>query len=83
MDEIIYRLDRIEKKLDNIQKHLNYIENNDENHRQFINNVYDNVRKPFQYIINKVTYFSGNNNIELPNRTDNLIEINDSINNVD
>ncbi len=73
MDEIINRLERIEEKLDKIQKHLDCIENNDENHRQFINNVYDNVRKPFQYIINKVTYFSGNN-IELPNRTDNLIE---------
>ncbi len=73
MDEIINRLERIEEKLDKIQKHLDYIENNDENHRQFINNVYDNVRKPFQYFINKISYFSGNN-IELPNRNNNLIE---------
>jgi hypothetical protein len=76
MDEIINRLERIEKKLDNIQKHLDYIENNDENHRQFINNVYDNIRRPFQYFINKIAYFSNNNNInniELPNRIDNLM----------
>ena len=73
MDEIINRLERIEEKLDKNQKHLDCIENNDENHRQFINNVYDNVRKPFQYFINKISYFSGNN-IELPNRNNNLIE---------
>ena len=83
MDEIINRLDRIEKNLDRIEKYLDKldkkldnIENKDENHRQFINNVYDNVKKPFEYIINKVSYFSSNN-IELPNRNNNLIEIND------
>ena len=72
MEDIINRLDRIEKKIDNIQKHLDYIENNDENHRQFINSVYDNIRRPFQYFINKISYFSNNNNnINLPYRTNN------------
>jgi hypothetical protein len=82
MDEIINRLDRIEKYLDKLDKKLDNIENKDENHRQFINDVYDNVRKPFEYIINKVSYFSGNN-IELPNRTNNLIEVNNLINDID
>jgi hypothetical protein len=82
MDEIINRLDRIEKILDKLDKKLDNIENKDENHRQFINDVYDNIRKPFEYIINKVSYFSGNN-IELPNRNNNLIEVNNSINDID
>lgn len=68
-DDLQKKLDRIERKLDFIITILHH-DNKDikenckkmGNHIQFIENVYDSVRTPLNYLTNKVNYMLGNKN---------------------
>ena len=64
MDKLEKRVDDIEKKLDKL---INLIENKVEpntnkmsNHIDFIETVYDNIKNPLGYFIYKLSYFKGN-----------------------
>ncbi len=88
MDEIINRLDRIEKILDKIEEKINKINNNQEkinNHMEFVDVLYNNIRKPSEFVINSICYLTGyKDKIKLPKRDDNLIQLNsDNINDID
>lgn len=59
LDIIIEKLDRIEEKLDKLEKDIKILKNGNEKideHITFIDNVYDTIKSPFYYIINKVSY---------------------------
>lgn len=56
--EILEKLNKIEEKLEIIQNDINDIKkssNNMDNHISFIETVYENVKSPFYYIMNKIT----------------------------
>jgi len=64
MDKLEKRVDDIEKKLDKL---INLIENKVEpntnkmsNHIDFIETVYDNIKNPLGYFMYKISYFKGN-----------------------
>ncbi len=65
--EIINRLDRIEERLNKIdvkQEEIKDSTTNMDSHIQFINNVYDNVKKPLSYVANKFNnYIDYSNNL--------------------
>ncbi len=71
--DIINRLDRIEesiKKLEQKQEEINESNHNMNSHIKFIENVYDNVKKPLSYVTHKINNFidySSNNIPQLPN----------------
>ena len=55
---LINKLDSIEKRLDNIETSLGKITKSSqqmENHIEFVETVYDNIKTPFNYIMEKVT----------------------------
>jgi len=64
MDTIIAKLESIEKRLDNIENRLENIENNMNNiqvntnmmgnHIHFVEDVYERVKKPLNYITTKI-----------------------------
>lgn len=59
LDIIIEKLDIIEEKLDKLEKDIKILKNGNENineHITFIDNVYDTIKSPFYYILNKVNY---------------------------
>jgi len=58
--EIINRLDKIEEKLHKIdikQEEIKDSTSNMDGHIQFINNVYDNVKKPLSYVATKINNY--------------------------
>lgn len=64
MDKLEKRIDDIEKKMDKL---IDLIENKVEpntnkmsNHIDFIETVYDNIKNPLGYFIHKLSYFKGN-----------------------
>ena len=67
MEKIEERLDRLENKIDQIIELLNGdLKSNCDKmagHIEFVENVYDKVKKPLGYICNKVKSFSGNSNL--------------------
>ena len=67
MGKIEERLDILESKIDQILELLNGdLKSNCDKmagHIEFVENVYDKVKKPLGYICNKVKSFSGNSNL--------------------
>tara|TARA_Y100001958_G_C21126049_1_gene468763 strand:- start:10 stop:234 length:225 start_codon:yes stop_codon:yes gene_type:complete len=64
MNDTDERLEEIERKIDYI---INLLENDIKKnctkmggHIDFVENVYDNVKNPLEYICNKVNYYRGN-----------------------
>ena len=45
-------------------------------HVDFVNNIYDKVKSPFHYILNKVEYLRGNSIDDINNNTNLLIDDN-------
>jgi len=62
LEDMDKRLVLIEKKTDGIQKGCSKMEN----HIDFIQHTYNIVRRPLNYITNKVECIMGNNNTNLP-----------------
>lgn len=59
LDIIIEKLDIIEERLDKLEKDINILKNGNEKideHITFIDNVYNSIKSPFYYIINKISY---------------------------
>ena len=57
LNDIMVRLDTIEKRLDTIEKHIEYLTKGNDNmlnHISFIENVYDTIKSPFYFILNKI-----------------------------
>lgn len=55
--EILEKLNKIEEKLEIMQNDINNIKkasNNMDNHISFVETVYDTVKNPFYYIMNKI-----------------------------
>ena len=66
LDIIIEKLDRIEEKLDKIENDIKVLKKGNEqldDHITFIENVYDTIKSPFYYILNKVSYID-----KIPNK---------------
>lgn len=58
LNGIIEQLNRIEKRLDTIETVLGPIRSSSthmENHIEFVETIYDNIKMPFHYILDKVT----------------------------
>jgi archaellum component FlaC len=54
---IMNKLDNIEKRLDSIETELKTIQKSSkqmESHIEFVETVYDNIKTPFNFIMNKV-----------------------------
>jgi hypothetical protein len=72
MEEITKRLDRLEEKMDRILELLEGdLKSNCEKmgeHIQFVEKVYDNVKRPLGYICDKVKAFSGNKSYTLEDK---------------
>ena len=72
MDNISNKLDDIIKRLETIEKKLNIINDSTshmDNHIQFVENVYDKIKQPLAYATNKINYLMNptiNNNSNLP-----------------
>ena len=72
LNEIINRLDRIEERIINLetkQEEIKESTHNMDSHIHFIENVYDNVKKPLSYVAHKINNFidySSSNTPELP-----------------
>jgi hypothetical protein len=63
LDKILLLLEKINIRIDAIEEHLNIIaiDNNKMNdHIDFIDNVYDHIRLPLQFVKNKIDYVMGN-----------------------
>ena len=60
LNDIINRLDRIEERiihLEQKQEEIKESTHNMDSHIQFIENVYDNVKKPLSYVTHKINNF--------------------------
>ncbi len=69
MEQIINKLDEINKRLEAIEAKLNIINDstsNMDNHIQFVEDVYDKIKQPLSYAANKINYYIGSNSAELP-----------------
>lgn len=56
-DNILNKLDEIVKRLDRIEDDIKYLKNGNDNmteHISFVENVYDTIKSPFYFIMNKV-----------------------------
>jgi glycerol-3-phosphate responsive antiterminator len=70
LNSLIERLNIIDTKLDVIEKDMEYLKkgnNNMLNHISFVENVYDTIKSPFYFILNKIKP------IEIPPRTSSLL----------
>lgn len=79
LDNILVELDKMNKRLETIETKLNIINDstsNMDNHIHFVENVYDNIKQPLNYAVNKISYYMGSNSLE--NNT--LPEITNSVN---
>ena len=66
LDILIEKLDRIEEQLDKIENDIKVLKKGNEqldDHITFIENVYDTIKSPFYYILNKVSYID-----KIPNK---------------
>lgn len=57
LERILEKLESIEKRLGNIEKQLSYVQESSENmneHISFVEDVYDTVKTPFYYVMNKI-----------------------------
>lgn len=57
LDDIITRLNAIETRMINLEKDIEYLKNGTDNmneHISFIETVYDTVKNPFYFIMNKI-----------------------------
>jgi len=61
LDVIITQLDRLEteiaKRLDKLETEIQYVKQGNDNmteHISFVENVYDTIKNPFYYVINKI-----------------------------
>jgi hypothetical protein len=55
--KILDKLDNIEERLEKIEKEVNYIKDSSDNmneHISFVETVYDTVKSPFYFIMNKI-----------------------------
>jgi uncharacterized coiled-coil protein SlyX len=69
LDDILESIKNIEKRIDNIEVKLNVIENDCvkmNNHVDFIQSTYKIIRKPLNYLTNKLEVLMGRNEIKLP-----------------
>ena len=60
-DIILDKLEKIEQKISKIEETINKIEPNTarmENHINFVETVYDNVKSPFHLLMNKINILS-------------------------
>ncbi len=58
--DILNRLDKIEEqlnKMNTIQEEVKKSTLNMDNHIEFINDIYDNVKKPLSYVSNKINNY--------------------------
>jgi len=56
---VLEKLEKIESRLDSIESEINNIKSSTEKmdtHISFVEHIYDTVKSPFYYIINKVSY---------------------------
>jgi hypothetical protein len=72
MEDVVKRLDRLEEKMDRILELLEGdLKNNCEKmgeHIEFVERVYDNVKRPLGYLCDKVKAFSGKGNYSLEDK---------------
>jgi hypothetical protein len=69
MDEILETLHDINKRLENIEKHMGILEKDCSKmseHIRFVEKTYDMLRGPLGYLKNKVDYLTGASRVELP-----------------
>lgn len=69
LDSILESIKNIEKRIENIEIKLNVIENDCvkmNNHVDFIQSTYKVVRKPLNYLANKLEVLMGRTEIKLP-----------------
>lgn len=60
--KILDKLDNIEERLEKLEKEVSYIKdssNNMNEHISFVENVYDTVKSPFYFIMNKIKPIDG------------------------
>ncbi len=65
---ILDKLISIEKRLTDIENEIKEIKtsaNNMDNHISFVENIYNSIKLPFHYIINRINYKDTNRIIEL------------------
>lgn len=58
-DIIIEKLDKIEEKLDKLENDIKLLKKANEQldeHITFVENVYDTIKSPFYYVLNKISY---------------------------
>ena len=54
--EVVERLENLEKKMDKILELLETDCKKMSNHIDFVENVYENIKMPFNYLMDKVSY---------------------------
>jgi archaellum component FlaC len=57
LNEIFNKLQDMDKRLEKLEKNISYIKNSSDNmndHISFIEHVYDSIKSPFYYIMNKI-----------------------------
>lgn len=70
--DILRKLDEIIKRLDKIEQDISYLKNGSDTmtqHISFIEHVYDTIKSPFYFIMNKVKPIN-----EIPEKQKNLIQ---------
>lgn len=57
LNDILNKLDEIIQRLNKIEEDIKYLKNGNDNmtdHISFIENVYDTIKSPFYFIMNKI-----------------------------
>ena len=70
--KICEKLDKLQQSVNQLQKDVEILKNNNKsisyncekmnNHINFIENIYENVKSPLEYLCNKIYYLMGSNN---------------------
>lgn len=72
ISSILNKLDEIIQRLDRIEKDVKYLKNGNDNmneHISFVENIYDTIKNPFYFIMNKIKPIQ-----QLPEKYKTLIE---------
>lgn len=76
LDQILFTLFEINKRLDVIEQRLSNCEfscKNMDDHINFVENTYSTLRSPLDYIRTKFNYITGTQSEPLPNLRNNII----------